>query len=125
MNFIQRLGYYLIGLMIGAFAVYFFLQQKETETFCYFPNCRVLKDLRSKPFHTSNESKVFMTQTNMSLDDIRLTLKHGDVDFSKSNLPEGNAKIYVVNGRNSKNENVELTLLNFSERVELKSIKKL
>lgn len=125
MSFIQRLGYYLIGLMIGAFAVYFFLQQKETETFCYFPNCRVLKDLRSKPFHTSDESKVVMQENKMTLEDIRITLKHGDVDFSKSNLPDGNGKIYVVEGRNSENQEVELTLVNYTDKVVLKSIKKM
>jgi hypothetical protein len=125
MNFIQRLGYYLIGLMIGGFAVYFFLQQKETETFCYLPNCRVLKDLRTKPFQTSEDSQIFMKNTNMTLEDIRMTLKHGDVDFSRSNLPYETGKIYIVEGRNSNNQPIELELINYPDRVVLKNIIKI
>ena len=125
MSFIQRLGYYLIGLMIGGFAVYFFLQQKGTQTFCYMPNCRVLKDLRSKPFDASKDSQVFMKENQMTTEDITLSLTHGDVDFSRSNIKEGNGKIYIVNGRNHNNQEVELTLINLEDRVVLKSIKKL
>jgi len=125
MNFIQRLGYYLIGLMIGGFAVYFFLQQKETETFCYLPNCRVLKDLRSKPFHTAKDAEVYMKNTDMTLDDIRLTLKHGDVDFSRSNLPYESGKIYIVEGKNTKQQPVELELINYPDKVVLKNIIKI
>lgn len=125
MPFIQRLGYYLIGLMIGAFAVYFFLQQKGTQTFCYMPNCRVLKDLRSKPFDPSKDSQIFMTQNKMTNEDISASLTYGDVDFSRSNIQEGNAKVYIVKGRDSQNQDVELELLNYTDRVVLKSIKKL
>lgn len=121
----QRLGYYLIGLMIGSFAVYFFLQQKETETFCYLPNCRVLKDLRSKPFEKSKDSEVYMKNTDMTLEDIKLTLKHGDVDFSRSNLPYETGKIYIVEGKNSEGQNVELELINYPGKVLLKNIIKI
>jgi hypothetical protein len=125
MNFIQRLGYYLIGLMIGGFAVYFFLQQKETQTFCYLPNCRVLKDLRSKPFETPKDTEVYMTENNMTLEDIKLTLTHGDVDFSRSNLPYETGKIYIVEGRNSNNQPIELELVNYPGKVVLKKITKI
>ncbi|UYW02006.1 DUF4258 domain-containing protein [Flavobacterium agricola] len=125
MNFIQRLGYYLIGLMIGAFAVWFILHQKETETFCYLPNCRVLKDLRSKPFQTSEEANFEMKNEKMSLDDVRLNLKHGDIDFSRSNLPYETGKIYIVEGRNPENQPIELELINYPDKVVLKNIKKI
>jgi hypothetical protein len=52
MPFLKRLGYYLIGLSLGLVFLAFLLKKKTSETgseFCYFPNCRVLKDLRSKP----------------------------------------------------------------------------
>jgi len=118
----QRLGYYLIGLMIGGFAVYFFLHQKDTQTFCYLPNCRALKDLRSKPFDTSKDSEAFMKNTNMTLEDIKSTLIHGDIDFSRSNLPYENGKIYIVEGQNSAKQPIELELINYSDRVVLKNI---
>ncbi len=52
MAFLKRLGYYMVGLAIGIVILTFLLKKKTTETgtsFCYFPNCRVLKELRSKP----------------------------------------------------------------------------
>ena len=52
MAFLRRLGWYLVGLSIGIVFLVFFLKKKSGEEgidFCYFPNCRVLKDMRSKP----------------------------------------------------------------------------
>ena len=51
-GFLKRLGWYLIGFSIGLVFLVFFIKKKSGETgfeICYFPNCRVLKDLRSKP----------------------------------------------------------------------------
>ncbi len=47
MTFKQRLPYFLGGLTIGIIVVTFFLGKKET-TFDYFPNARVLKNIRIK-----------------------------------------------------------------------------
>ena len=48
MNLFKRFLFFFFGLAIGSVFVMFFFQRKGTE-FCYLPNCRVLKDLRSKP----------------------------------------------------------------------------
>ena len=49
MKFYQRFAYYLVGLVIGCFFVAMVLSGKDTR--CnYFPNARVLNDLRNKPF---------------------------------------------------------------------------
>ena len=58
MAFLKRLGFYLIGFSIGLVFLFFFLKKKSDETgasFCYLPNCRVLKELRSKPLAYSKQ----------------------------------------------------------------------
>jgi len=60
MGFIKRLGWYLLGLSVGLIFLVFFLKKKSDETgvsFCYLPNCRVLKDIRSKPLFSSLNPK--------------------------------------------------------------------
>ncbi len=62
MKFAQRFAYYLVGLVIGLFFVALVFSGKDTR--CnYFPNARVLNDIRNKPFDYSanadyNEGKV-------------------------------------------------------------------
>jgi hypothetical protein len=46
MKFVQRFAYYLVGLVIGCLALVF--SGKDTRC-SYFPNSRVLNDLRNKP----------------------------------------------------------------------------
>ena len=49
MKFTYRFAYYLIGLLMGLFIVAAIFSGKDTR--CnYFPNARVLNDLRNKPF---------------------------------------------------------------------------
>ena len=95
MTFLRRLGWYLVGLSIGIVFLIFFLQKKADETgteFCYFPNCRVLKDMRSKPL-------VFGEQLSDNFRDtlfIQSFLKDGNIDFRKSNTKSEPCKTYLV-----------------------------
>ena len=60
MKFKFRLAYYLFGLLLGLFFVIYFLGAKAESRgveFCYLPNCRVLKDIRSKSFEYAPEAK--------------------------------------------------------------------
>ena len=57
MKFVHRFAYYSFGLMIGMVFLFMFLNGKDMSC-SYFPNARVLKDIRSKPFYYSDESKV-------------------------------------------------------------------
>ena len=60
-----RLAYYLFGLLLGLFFVIKFLGAKAEAKgveFCYLPNCRVLKELRSKPLDFSPETKSILTE---------------------------------------------------------------
>lgn len=96
MPFLRRLGYFLIGLSIGLIFLAVFLKKKTDETgteFCYLPNCRVLKELRSKPMQIDTALKV----TTDSLF-IQYVLKEGDVDFRLSDTKADPCKIYRING---------------------------
>ena len=96
MPFLKRLGYFLIGLSIGLIFLALFLKKKTDETgteFCYLPNCRVLKELRSKPMRIDSSLQV---ATDSLL--IQHLLKEGDVDFSKSDTKAEPCKIYRING---------------------------
>ncbi len=96
MPFLKRLGYFLIGLSVGLLFLAVFLRKKTEETgteFCYLPNCRVLKDLRSKPLRID-------TALNMTPDTllIQKLLKDGNVLFKESDTRAEPCKIYRIQG---------------------------
>lgn len=109
--------------MIGLVFLFLFLNGKDTSC-SYFPNARVLKDLRNKPFYYSDESQLKLKQNWVDTTDIRNTLTHGDVIFSKSNIPSEGGKLYVVEGKNAQNELITLEVINYSDKVLLKDIRK-
>jgi hypothetical protein len=121
MKFYQRFAYYSLGMIIGMVFLFMFLNGKDMSC-SYFPNSRVLKDIRNKPFYYSDESKEKLTQKWVDTSDIRKTLTYGDVIFSKSNVPTGNGKLYIIEGKNAKNEPITLEVVNYSDKVLLKDI---
>ncbi len=123
MKLYQRFAYYLVGLVMGLFVVGMIWSGKDTR--CnYFPNARVLNDLRNKPFHYSEKSKQILSEGWINIDDIKNTLTHGDVDFDRSNLPSGNGKIYVIEGQTTKKQPILLEVVNYSDKAELIDIRK-
>ena len=123
MNFIQRFAYYLIGLIMGAFVVAAIFSGKDTR--CnYFPNARVLKDLSTKPFHYSDKASLILSQKWIDTTDIKNTLKLGDVDFDKSNIPFKKGKLYVIEGKTKKNQEIIIKVINYSNKAVLEDINK-
>lgn len=120
MKFSQRLAYYLLGLLIGGTIVLYFMDAKGTQ-FCYLPNRRVLKDLRSKPLTLTAEAEQALT--TFSMEDVKKCLTYGDVNFDKSNLPENNGKLYVIEGKDKNDKAITVEMINYSDKVVLKSIK--
>ncbi len=99
--FIKRLGYFMVGLSIGIVFLTFFLKKKSDQTgvsFCYLPNCRVLKDLRSKPIHYADAVSELLA--NKALDTLAITrvLTEGDINFSDSDTKSEPCKTYVIDG---------------------------
>lgn len=128
MKFKIRLAYYMFGLFLGIIGVYYFLTAKAENRgveFCYFPNCRVLKELRNKPIEYSTETQAFFKENNLTENNLKQILTHGDVDFSKSNVPFENGKLYIIEGQIPTNEEVSLQFIIYSSKVKFKGIEKI
>ncbi len=121
MKFQQRFAYYLLGLLIGGIIVYYFFDAKDTD-FCYLPNCRVLKDLRSKPLTISDKAQISFNDALVNMNDIKMCLTHGNVDFDKSNILEQGGKLYVIEGQNTNKEPITVEMINYSEKVMIKDV---
>lgn len=124
MAFIKRLGWYLVGLSIGIVFLTFFLKKKSDETgteFCYFPNCRVLKDLRSKPLSYSDEIKVLFSNKTIDSTTVSYFLNDGDIDFGNSDTKSTPCKTYKIEGLVKEKEAV-LTVINCTDKVVIDKI---
>lgn len=127
MKFQFRLAYYLFGLLLGAVFVMWYLKSKATDRgveFCYFPNCRVLKDLRNKSLEIDSLAKISLNEKWVTMEDIKKSLTYGDVDFEKSNEPYRKGKIYIIEGKTSNNEDITITMINYEHKVLLEKIEK-
>jgi hypothetical protein len=121
MKFTYRFAYYLIGLLMGLFVVAAIFSGKDTR--CnYFPNARVLNDLRNKPFVYSDKASKILNEKWVDTADIKNTLKFGDVDFDKSNLPLEKGKLYTIYGKTAKNQEITVEVINYSNKAVLRDI---
>ncbi len=123
MKFTQRLAYYLFGFLIGGLFLVFVFGQKKT-TFCYLPNCRVLQDLRTKPLMLSPNAEQELKEDWVNIDDVRNCLTYGKVDFENSKQDFENGKIYIIKGKNTKNEPIIVEMINYDDKVVLKDVRK-
>ncbi|CAA9202935.1 DUF4258 domain-containing protein [Flavobacterium collinsii] len=123
MKFAHRFAYYLIGLVIGCFFVALVFSGKDTR--CnYFPNARVLNNLRMKPFQYSDKAVQTLNEKWVDTADIKNTLTYGDVDFDKSNVPVNKGKLYIIEGKTSKNQEIILKVINYEDKAILDEIVK-
>lgn len=121
MKFYQRLAYYLVGFIMGLFVVALVWSGKDTR--CnYFPNSRVLSNLRNKPFHYSLEASERLKEDWIDTLDIKNTLTYGDVDFDKSNVKKDGGKLYVIEGKTTAGEPIELRVINYDTKAVLDNI---
>jgi len=106
---------------MGCFFVAAVFSGKDTR--CnYFPNARVLNDLRNKPFHYSDNASQILSEKWIDTIDIKNTLKYGDVDFDKSNIEVEKGKLYVIEGKTINNQEIILQVINYPEKALLKEI---
>ncbi len=118
-----RFAYYLIGFTLGLFFVTAMFIGKDTR--CnYFPNARVLNDLRNKPFEYSENAVQILSQKWLDSTDIKNTLTYGDVDFDRSNVEVDNGKRYIIEGKTTKNQAITLEVINYPDKAVLKNITK-
>jgi hypothetical protein len=121
MKFFHRFAYYLVGLVIGIFFVSLIFSGKDTR--CnYFPNARVLNDIRNKPFDYSEKASKVLAEKWIDTIDIKNTLEFGDVDFDKSNTEFRKAKLFVIEGKTTKNQAIILKISNREDKAILEEI---
>lgn len=124
MPFLKRLGFFLLGLSVGLVFLAIFLKKKTEETgvtFCYLPNCRVLKDIRSKPLAYSDNINELMEDGSLDSTDIARYLHDGKVLFKKSNTKTKPCKTYVIEG-SAQQQQALLHLTNCEDRVTLENL---
>lgn len=108
---------------MGSFIVAAIFSGKDTR--CnYFPNARVLNDLSTKPFFYSDKAVAVLSQKWIDTLDIKTTLKLGDVDFDKSNVPFKKGKLYVIEGKTKKNQEIIIKVINYENKAVLEDITK-
>jgi hypothetical protein len=106
---------------MGIFFVAMVFSGKDTR--CnYFPNARVLNDLRNKPFSFSDKAQQILAQKWVDTSDIKNSLTHGDVDFDKSNISFEKGKLYIIEGKTKNNQPIILEVINYTDKAILKDI---
>ena len=121
MKFVHRFAYYLIGLVMGCFFVALVFSGKDTR--CnYFPNARVLNNLRTKPFQYSDKAIQTLNEKWVDTADIKNTLTYGDVDFDQSNVDFKKGKLYIIEGKTVKNQEIILKVVNYEKKAVLEEI---
>jgi hypothetical protein len=121
-----RIAFYIVGLIIGSYFVGKFLTAKAESrgvAFCYFPNCRVIKDLRSKPFKTSPEVAAIFQKNITNQQQIDEALANGEVNFEKSNIKIPGGKKYEIDTQLPNNKKVTLIINNYTDHIVLQEIK--
>ncbi|MFZ0490677.1 MAG: hypothetical protein WCE57_04055 [Salegentibacter sp.] len=110
MKLIHRIGYFSVGLFMGIVILIFFLSGKKTS--CnYFPNARVLMNLRSKGHEFSEESLKFFSNNQLDTSIVADFFQDGDIDFGKSETHSEPCKTYYIS-RKADNRNLELKVQN-------------
>tara|TARA_R110000796_G_scaffold47977_5_gene115089 strand:+ start:48204 stop:48584 length:381 start_codon:yes stop_codon:yes gene_type:complete len=124
MAFLKRLGFFIFGLSIGLVFLTIFLKKKSQETgteFCYFPNCRTLKDIRAKQISYSDAVGQLIQQQELDSTDINGFLYNGEVDFGKSETKTKPCKTYYIEGM-VKDKAAILKVKNCSEKAVIESV---
>jgi len=123
--FIKRLGYFMVGLSLGIVFLAFFLKKKSDETgvsFCYLPNCRVLKDLRSKPIYYSDRISEMLKNQELDTLTINHFLTDGDVNFGASDTKSKPCRTYQIEDE-ATGKTTTLEVKNCPERITIIDLK--
>jgi hypothetical protein len=97
MDWLKRIGYFLIGVSISCVGVYFFWQKKQA-TFDYGMDARTLKTIRIRKQIISPEAQTVLTENNLDSIAIMYILNNGDVNFGKSQQREKPCGKYLIEG---------------------------
>ena len=99
MDFIKRLGWYMVGVVIGIFLVIFIFGDRDIQC-SYFPNDRVLYDMGKKRLIISEDHWEELADKGIDSSGVQDMLSHGTVDFIASNVDLDSCKEYRVEHEN-------------------------
>lgn len=123
MKFIHRLGYYLGGFSIGLIILAFFLSgSKTTCDFAYFPEARVLKNIKNKPYALSAKAETTYTSLRMDSLDIQQVWNQGDVAFGESDTRKEPCGIFVIYGNTIAGKSIKMSVENCEENTLIQTI---
>ena len=97
---LKRIGYYLIGVSIGAIAVSYIWKHKNA-SFDYGMDARTLKTIRIKKRLYSNEALQTLQNKQLDTTVISKILRNADVDFKKGKPRQKPCAEYYVTGKES------------------------
>ena len=100
MEWLKRIGYYLVGFSLGGVIVYFIWQKKEV-SFDYGMDARTLKTIRIREKVYSDEAKAALSKNNLDSLTINAILKNADVNFGKSKPRIKPCPEYLITGKDS------------------------
>lgn len=99
MNLLKRFAYYFGGFSIGIIVLFFIWGGKESSC-SYFPNSRVLKEIRSKEQKISAEAQAFFAQQAIDTIVLSKILHQGKVHFDESHKGRNvECRVYVISGK--------------------------
>lgn len=102
MNLFKRFVYYFGGFAVGLIFVLFFLGGKKSSC-SYFPNARVLKEIRFKQREISPQAAQFFETQKIDTVVIQKLLHQGKVDFTNSQTSSKEpCRVYLINGEHRK-----------------------
>jgi len=123
MNFIQRLGFFSVGLIMGIGILMFFLGGKKAS--CdYSPNARTLKNIRNKDRVFSENALTYFSNNSLDTAVVTTILKNGNVDFGKSDTKRERCKIYFISEELESGE-FELEIENCRDKAIIKSVNRI
>lgn len=100
---LKRIGYYLVGVVLGSLLVMVFFGDRDLQC-SYFPNDRVLSDLRKKEITFSPTAKCKWDCAELDSLAFDYILNNGEVDFSKSQTKEESQKAYYIQSKKFEKE---------------------
>ncbi|MDE1206791.1 DUF4258 domain-containing protein [Tenacibaculum larymnensis] len=102
MQWLKRVGYYLIGIALGSLVVLFIWKGKDV-SFDYGMDARTLKTIRIKKRLFSDNAQQILATSKIDTATISTILNHGDVNFGKSKPRLKPCAEYFITGKDSLN----------------------
>ncbi|WP_417785105.1 DUF4258 domain-containing protein [Tenacibaculum sp.] len=102
MQWLKRVGYYLIGIALGSLVVLFIWKGKDV-SFDYGMDARTLKTIRIKKRLFSDNAQQILATSKIDTATVSTILNHGDVDFGKSKPRLKPCAEYFITGKDSLN----------------------